>query len=102
MAQGRQLGRGRPGLGRGIVIGLGRLTRPANRWWWAILVLGLLVATVRKLTEWLSTDALRFDFFLPGEGDETPLQHEHDLLETLLREQIANGTVGLLPAAILR
>ncbi|MCI0464755.1 MAG: hypothetical protein L0Z62_48140 [Gemmataceae bacterium] len=68
-------------------------------WQRVVVVLGLLVAAVRKLTEWLSTDALRFDFFLLGGGETPPLQHEYELLETLLREQIANGTVGLLRAA---
>ncbi len=70
-------------------------------WQRVVLVLGLLCAAVRRLTEWLSADALRFDFLLLGSGDAVPLQHEYALLETLLREQIANGTVGLarVPAA---
>jgi hypothetical protein len=70
-------------------------------WQRVVVVLGLLVAAERRLTEWLSTDALRFDFFLPGEGDNAPLQHEYELLETLLREQIANKTVKLRRAADL-
>jgi hypothetical protein len=56
-----------------------------------VLLLGLLVAVVRKLTEWLTTDALAFRFIFPKvEGD--PMQRERELLAMLLREPIANGT----------
>jgi hypothetical protein len=64
------------------------------RWQRIILVLALLVAAVRKLTEWLGEDALRFDFLFLG-GEELALADEHRLLEVLLREALANGTAGL-------
>lgn len=61
-----------------------------------ILLMGLLVALVNKLTEWLSTDALHFRFLFLGPSDKPPvLQAEYDLLKLMLREQIANGTVFL-------
>jgi hypothetical protein len=61
-----------------------------------ILMLGLLVALVKKLTEWLSTDALQFHFLFLGPEDKPPaLQTEMELLQVVLREQIINGTVFL-------
>jgi hypothetical protein len=65
------------------------------RWQRIVLMLALLVVAVRKLTEWLSHDALRFELLFLGEGDAPPLAEEYRLLETLLREQIANGTAAL-------
>jgi hypothetical protein len=68
-----------------------------------ILLLALLHTAVRKLIEWLSTDALVFEFLLvePKEGPE--LAAEKELLEVLFAEQIANGTVKIenLPAGKL-
>jgi hypothetical protein len=63
-----------------------------------VLLLALLVVVVRKLSEWLSTDALAFKivFIKPQDDNDPRLHPEHDLLETLLAEQLANGTVELL------
>jgi hypothetical protein len=69
------------------------------RWQRIVLVLALLVVAVRKLTEWLSQDALRFELLVLGGVDPPPLQEEYRLLETLLREQVANGTAVLGRAA---
>lgn len=60
-----------------------------------VLTLALLVVAVRKLTDWLSSDALVFDFLFVGEGETQPLGQEESLLALLLREAIANGTVRL-------
>jgi hypothetical protein len=65
---------------------------PAQR---IVFVLGLLLTAVRKLSEWLSTDALRFEFLLVQEKDAKPLAQEGALLEMLFREQIENGTVEI-------
>jgi len=63
---------------------------PAQR---LVLALALLLAGVRKLSEWLSTESLHFEFLLPqGEGD-APLAEEGRLLQLLFREMIENGTV---------
>jgi hypothetical protein len=57
-----------------------------------VLLLALLLAAVRKLSEWLSTEALVFELlFLEAEGE--PLARERGLLEMIFREQIENGTV---------
>lgn len=63
---------------------------PAQR---IVLVLGLLLTAVKKLSEWLSTDALKFEFLLVQDKDAKPLAQEGALLEMLFREQIENGTV---------
>jgi hypothetical protein len=50
------------------------------------------------LTQWLSGDALRFDFVFPHEEGTFPLKLEYELLEMLFREQIENQTISLFPA----
>lgn len=69
-----------------------------------ILALALMLVIERKLTAWLSTDALKFEFlFLQGDKGEQPLAAEKELVEMLFREQIENGTVeiAVLPLAEL-
>jgi len=70
-----------------------------------VLLLGLLVVVVRRLSEWLATDALQFEFlFLRRGEDAEPLGREHELLRVLFREAIKKGTVVLrteVPAAWL-
>src|SRR4051794_2490826 len=63
---------------------------PAQR---IVLALGLLLTAVKKLSEWLSTDALKFEFLLVQDREAKPLAQEGALLEMLFREQIDNGTV---------
>src|SRR5205823_4133817 len=58
-----------------------------------ILVMGWAVALVRRLIDWLSTDALTFRIAFLGEADG--LAAERELLEMILREQIVNGTVAV-------
>ncbi len=60
-----------------------------------IMVLGLLLTAVRKLSEWLSTDALKFEFLLIQDKDAKPLEQEGALLEMIFREQIQNRTVEI-------
>lgn len=58
-----------------------------------ILILSSLVTLVRKLQEWLSDDALIFEFlFVEPTGPES-LNDERELLELILAEQVRNGTV---------
>ena len=59
-----------------------------------VMVLALLVAAVRKLIDWLSGDALRFEFLLLDQGDPL-LEPEEMFVEMLLAEQIENGTVAV-------
>jgi hypothetical protein len=63
-----------------------------------VLLLALLYTLVRKLSEWLSTDALSFRFLFVSEEGE-PLAAERALLESLLMNEIANGSVHLAKVA---
>jgi hypothetical protein len=68
-----------------------------------VLLLALVAVAVRKLSEWLSTDALSFRLLFPGAGESDPLADERDLLETVLREPITIGTAHverLAPQAV--
>jgi hypothetical protein len=60
-----------------------------------VLLLALLVVAVRKLAEWLSTDALVFEFVFIDTGNATTLAAEEGLLHLLFPEQIAHRTVVL-------
>jgi hypothetical protein len=72
-----------------------RFLDPGLHYQRGVMLLGLVKTIVDKLIEWLSTDALRFEIIFVGKEDEPPLAAERALLETLLREQIGNGTVRL-------
>jgi hypothetical protein len=72
-----------------------RFKDPDLPWQRIVLLLALLMAAVRKLTEWLSTDALLFEFVFLSSGQASPLATEQALLERGLSEPIANGTVTL-------
>jgi len=69
-----------------------RFKDPGLRWQRGVLLLAMLLVAVRKLCDWLSTDALTFVFYI-----SEPLAPERELLESMLREQIANKTVDLIP-----
>ena len=64
-----------------------------------ILLMALLVVIVRKLSDWLSTDALVFQVVFLGAEDRDLLTPERALLQTLLREEIATGSVQMLRLA---
>jgi hypothetical protein len=61
-----------------------------------VVLLALVVLAVRKLTQWLSADSARFQIDFVTRGENDPLGAERALLQTLLSEQVANGTVQLL------
>lgn len=65
-----------------------------------VMVLGMLVSAVRKLSEWLGSDSLKFEFLMPQDGELKPLAQEAALLEMLFREQIENKTVEVRPQAV--
>lgn len=63
-----------------------------------VMVQSLVLSLVRKLTEWLSTDAIRFDVLFVREGGKNPLEEEAKLLRLLLREPIERGDGWVAPA----
>ncbi len=56
-----------------------------------VMLMGLLYVLVRKLVEWLSTDALEFEVVFLGETEKEPLAAERTLLTKLYHEEIALG-----------
>ena len=60
-----------------------------------VLVLASLVTLTRRLADWLSSEALRFEFVFVEEADGKTLGHESDLCATLFREEIANGLASI-------
>ena len=61
-----------------------------------VLALAVVVAIIRRLASWLSTDALRFELAFPGGADgKTPLIPEAKLLETVFRSLRESGTLGI-------
>ncbi|MCR9201544.1 MAG: hypothetical protein NXI04_23115 [Planctomycetaceae bacterium] len=58
-----------------------------------ILILGMLVTLVRRLEQWLSDDALVFEFLFVDHSDDDGLQDERELLGMILKEHAENGTV---------
>jgi hypothetical protein len=62
-----------------------------------VMVQSLVLALVRKLTEWLSTDAIRFDVLFIQDAGKSPLEEEAKLLKLLLREPIERGDGWVAP-----
>ena len=65
-----------------------------------VLLLAMLAALVRRFTDWLSDEALTFEFLFVCQKDGIePLAPDRALIEMLLREPIAHGTVvvGTIP-----
>lgn len=56
-----------------------------------VLLQSTILALVRKLTDWLSTDAIRFEVLFVQDGGKNPLTEEAVLLKLLLREPIERG-----------
>lgn len=56
-----------------------------------VMLQSTLQALCVKLSEWLSSDAIRFEVLFVQDGDRKPLAEEAGLMELLLREPIARG-----------
>jgi len=67
-------------------------TLPCQR---IVLVQALVLTLVRRLSDWLSQDALRFAILFPKSQEAWPLLEEARLLELLLLEQRGRGLVAL-------
>lgn len=61
-----------------------------------VLLLGLLRAAILRLSQWLSSDSLRFDFLFLHDGTAMPLTHERHLVELLFGDQIENRRVAVM------
>jgi hypothetical protein len=69
-----------------------------------VMALSAVLTLVRRISEWLSTDALRFEVLLVRSGAEKPLADEAELIQLLLREPIERGAAEVRwvdgPAAV--
>ena len=60
-----------------------------------VMLQSLILALVRRLAEWLSTDAIRFEILFVQEGEKKLLQEEATLAQLLLRELIERGDAAV-------
>lgn len=60
-----------------------------------VMLLGLLYVLIKKLTEWLSTDALNFQVLFLGNKETLALANEKAILEKLFFEEIALDALHL-------
>ncbi len=65
-----------------------------------VMLQSAILALVHRLTEWLSTDAIRFEVLFVQDGDKKPLAEEATLMELLLREPIERGDGVVAPAEV--
>lgn len=63
-----------------------------------VWALGSVAALVRKLSEWLDTEALRFELVFTRQGGELPLAEEESVLGLLLREYRVRGQLDVIEA----
>jgi hypothetical protein len=71
---------------------------PAQR---IVMLSAIVLALVRRLERWLSTDALRFELHFVKAGDKQPLAEEAELFAILLRELAERGVAVIeQPAAL--
>ena len=60
-----------------------------------VMMSAIVVVLVRKLSEWLDTDALTFQLLFVSNTDDDPLREERELIRKLLRDQLANQSAAL-------
>lgn len=60
-----------------------------------VMALATVLTLVRRLADWLSTDALRFELVFVQPGGEKPLAQEAELLQLLLQELIERGAAQI-------
>lgn len=58
-----------------------------------ILLLASIYVAVKQLIDWLSGDAIRFEFLFVDSSNDRELADERTLIETLLREEVLIGNV---------
>ncbi|MCC6335561.1 MAG: hypothetical protein IT380_16415 [Myxococcales bacterium] len=63
-----------------------------------VWALGSVTALVRKLSQWLDTEALRFELVFPSQKGEQPLAEERGVVELLLREYRERGQLDVMDA----
>jgi len=72
-----------------------RLKDPGEQYQRLVWLSGAVTALVRKLSEWLNTEALQFELVFSAEGEENALVEEEGVLSLLLREFRERGQVDV-------
>ena len=70
-----------------------RVKDPGEAYQRVMWVMGAVTALVRKLSEWLDTEALTFELVFTGEGNDVSLDEEAGVLGLVLREYRERGQV---------
>lgn len=73
-----------------------RVKDPGEAYQRLVWLEGAVAALVRKLSEWLNTEALTFELKFSFEGDDAALVEEEGVLSLLLREYRERGAVEVL------
>jgi len=60
-----------------------------------VFVLAVIVTLIRKLTDWWSTVALRFEIVILNRESESTLEHERELLSLVLQDEVARNLGGI-------
>jgi hypothetical protein len=76
-------------------LSLARQKDPESPFQRLVLALGMMVAAVRKLAEWLGEDALHFTFVFSESDGTFPLADEFGLVQLMLRDAVANGMAAV-------
>ena len=72
-----------------------RVKDPGEAYQRLMWLLGSVTALVRKLSEWLNTEALRFELIFVSEAEDVALSEEEGVLSLLLREFRERGQVDV-------
>lgn len=72
-----------------------RFKDPQIEWQRIILLMAMLYAMVERISNWLSVDAMQFEFLFLNRISASPLDDERELLEMLFREQLESGMVTI-------
>jgi hypothetical protein len=67
-------------------------------WQRLVWLLGSVIALVRRLSEWLDTEAVRFELVFAAAQGEFPLREEQDIVALALREYHERGQLELATA----
>ncbi len=72
-----------------------RVKDPGESYQRLMWLLGSVTALVRKLSEWLNTEALRFELIFISDAEDVALSEEEGVLSLLLREYRERGQVDV-------
>jgi len=70
-----------------------------------VMIQSVILALIHRISEWLNTDAIRFEVLFVQDGEKKPLAEEATLMQLLLREPIERGDAAIMwlpdrPAAV--